>query len=117
MSPPSTDAPRALLAAQSQTLRIVQRLQPHGRGAHLAEDIDLEARRFAPRARSASAAARPVNSDFEKSTKRSSPVSPGVWSGRKSLLNEPYAFSRRSDESARPPKCVSPRSWPAARMS
>ena len=42
---------------------------------------------------------------------------PGVWSGRKSLLNEPYAFSRRSDESARPPKCVSPRSWPAARMS
>src|SRR5205807_9800591 len=47
MSPPSTDAPRALLAAQSQTLRIVQRLQPHGRGAHLAEDIDLEARAFA----------------------------------------------------------------------
>src|SRR5207237_9245580 len=35
------------LAAQSQSVRIVQRLQPHRRGPHLAQDVALDARAIA----------------------------------------------------------------------
>src|SRR5580658_3588801 len=36
-------SPEVISAPQAQPLRVVQRLEPHGGGAHLAEDIDLEA--------------------------------------------------------------------------
>ncbi len=39
------------LAAQAQAPRIVERLQADGGGAHLAEDVDLEARAVARQCR------------------------------------------------------------------
>src|SRR5207249_3401660 len=43
----SNEALRLASAAQSQSVRIVQRLQSHRRGPHLAQDVDLEARALA----------------------------------------------------------------------